>query len=244
MSDGTLHGRAALVTGAAQGIGAQIASSLARCGARVYGIDVQQPQVEWPNGQFIQADVRSPASIDGAMRRIARSEEAIHILVNNAGVGRIAPFIDTDLEMLDLLLETNLRGVFLVTQRVARTMIERKVSGRIINIGSVSADRGVAGSAAYSATKGGVHALTRALAIELSPHGILCNCVIPGPTDTNILRDLPASERSRRVSRVPLGRAAHPEEIASVVTFLAGDGAAFITGQLIAVDGGLSAFGL
>ena len=198
-------------------------------------------------------DVRAPGEIETAVSKALDAYGRIDILVNNAaappGADR-APVVDLDEEAWDIVLDTNLKGAFLCARAVARTMVERGVRGRIVNMGSNCSKVGYPRMAAYCASKFGLIGFTQALAMELAPAGITVNAVCPGAADTDRLdylgrrpdgsfdADLRARQIRERAATVPLGRLAVPEDIAEVVAFLVCDGASYLTGQAINVAGG------
>lgn len=215
--------KTALVTGSAQGIGAATLQALKDAGFNALGLDL--------DGADLRADVTDPASVARALAQVKQ----LDVLVNNAGIlveGRLA---DMPLADFDRQLAVNLRGPFIVTQ-TALPLLPK--GGRIINIASELGYLGRAGASAYAATKGGVLAMTRSWARELAPD-ILVNAVAPGPVDTALLAfDAMTAQDQALETMNPLGRIGQPEEIASVVAFLAGPGATFITGQCFSADGG------
>jgi 3-oxoacyl-[acyl-carrier protein] reductase len=243
-----LAGKVALVTGGSRSIGAAIAKRLAADGAAVALTCSASPgkaeevvrAIEAAGGKALalQADSADP---EGVRRAVARTVEAfggIDILVNNAGIIAIAPIESFSLQDFDRMLAVNIRGLFVATQEVARQMRD---GGRIIHIGSCNSDRlPFAGGSVYALTKGAVAAFTKGLARDLGPRGITVNNVQPGPTETDMN---PATGAFADAARqlVALGRYAKPEEIASLVAYLASPEASFITGASLLADGGYTA---
>jgi len=243
-----LSGKVALVTGAQQGIGRAIAVALARDGADV-GVNFldDAAAAEGVAGEIrglgrravtIQGDVSRAASVESMVKATVDALGPPEVLVNNAGVFPRASFLELAEREWDLVLGVNLKGSFLCAQAVARALVAANRSGAIVNISS-SAVRGDPRGVHYSSSKAGVVGLTRAMALALAPHRIRVNAIAPGLTDTAQPRygntEAQIAERAREI---PLGRIAQPEEIARVAVFLATQEAAWITGELIHVNGG------
>jgi len=240
--------QAAFVTGAQQGIGRAVALALARAGADVavnYLDDagaaarvVRDIEAMGRRAVLVQGDVSVPSQAEAMTATVVKALGGLDVLVNNAGVFPRVPFLEMKEADWDLVLDVNLKGSFFCAQAAARLMVQRGRPGAIVNIAS-QAVRGAVLGVHYSASKGGVVAMTRAMALELAPHGIRVNAVAPGLTDTAQPRyghDEAALAAMARA--VPLGRMARPEDIADVIVFLASDDARFITGETIHANGG------
>lgn len=248
-----LDGLAAVITGAGGGLGRAIALGYAAAGARVAASDVAAARAEEIASCIRQrggaafacaADVTQPAEVEALMARAQREFGAVDVLVNVAGVGLTRSFLKTTLEEWERVIQVNLTGAFLCSQAAARLMAARG-RGAIINISSLSAQRGGSGRAAYGASKAGVTMLTRVMAVELSPLGITVNEIAPGPVDTEmtaITHDAATREAYHRL--IPMRRYATPEEIAEAAVFLASPAARFVNGHTLNVDGGFQAAGL
>ena len=248
MSEGkTLAGKVAIVTGGTRGIGLAIARLLAEDGASVVvsGRDAARLEVAVKELESLGAPAMAVAA-DAAKREDAdRLVEAtrerfgrIDVLVNNAGITRDQLLVRMKDDDWDQVLDTNLRGVFLMTRAVGKVMMRQK-SGRIINIASTAGAMGNPGQVNYSAAKAGVIGLTKAAGRELAHWNILVNAVAPGLIETDMAASIPAEAREAMLQQVPLKRIGQGREVAEVVRFLAGDGASYITGQTIHVNGGL-----
>lgn len=239
-----LEGKIALVTGAAQGMGRAIVRHFAEQGATVYAVDINVDALEETvaglaeRGVVQHCNVADEHSVRAAFERIAVESGRLDILVNNAGIGSHDTFLDTPLEHWNRVLGVNLTGAFLCSREAARLM-SRAGSGAIVNLASTAAITGE-GPSHYCASKAAIMGLTRSTARELAASGIRVNTLVPGPTDTPMMAGIPAEWMESMVKAVPLGRLCQPEEIARVAAFLAGDDASFITGQNIAVNGGMS----
>ena len=236
---GELHGRVALVTGAARGIGAAIADHLEQAGSMVYRADVSRSPVGEGRGT-VSLDVTARDAVRAAIDAIARDHGGLDILVNNAGLLATGPIEDTTGEEWDRLLAVNVTGVFNCVQAAIPAMRGRG-GATIINIASVSAEKGggALGNVWYGTTKAAVVAITRGLGRELGPQGIRVNAIAPAVLDTGMVHELLTPERREKIlARIPLGRLATAEDIARLAVFLASDASAFITGETIAVDGG------
>jgi 2-hydroxycyclohexanecarboxyl-CoA dehydrogenase len=244
----TLAGKVVLVTGAARGIGAGIARAAVEAGARVALCDVAEASVRETAAAIgeravpVVMDVADARSVRGAVAETEARLGPLDVLVNNAGIDVIGPFVESDETTWDRLWAVNLRGTLLATRAVLDGMIARG-RGRIVNLGSDAGRVGSSGEAVYSATKGGVIAFTKTLAREVARHGITVNCVCPGPTDTALLEQVRAYDEKLHASlarAIPLRRLGRPEDVAAAVVFLAGDAAGYITGQTLSVSGGLT----
>jgi 3-oxoacyl-[acyl-carrier protein] reductase len=243
-----LSGKGAVVTGGSRGIGRAIVLRLAQQGADVAfsykgneaAAKATAAEVEKLGRKAvpIQGDATDPAAADALVKAAIDAFGKVDILVNNAGITRDDLIMRMTPEMFREVLETNLFGAFYATKAVTRPMLKAK-GGRIINITSVSGQAGQMGQANYSAAKAGLIGLTKATARELASRGITCNAVAPGFVLTELTQDLPDALKQEITSRTPLGRFGTTEEIAYAVAFLCSDEAAFITGQVLAVDGGL-----
>jgi len=246
-----LEGKVAIVTGAARGIGRAIAIRFALEGARVAIIDLRDAEgrgvvrlIEATGGQacFLRADVSDSAQVQAAVRAVLDRWGTIDILVNDAGICPFESFLEMPEALWEQVLDVNLKGYFLVSQAVARVMVERGIRGRIIAVSSISAEFGGSSQAHYCASKAGINLLVKSMAISLGPHGITVNAVLPGTVETAINREALADPAARDYwsKRAPLGRLGQPEDIAGPVLFFATDDSAWCTGALLVVDGGTS----
>ena len=243
----SLNGKTALVTGASRGIGRAIALRLAEDGANVAVIYagsadkaeavVNEITALGVNAKAYRCNVADSAAVNETVKAVTNDLGKIDILVNNAGITRDGLMLRMKDEDFDAVLDTTLKGA--VTRiRACYSGFIRKKSGRIINISSVSGIMGNAGQANYSASKAGVIGLTKSVARELASRGITCNAVAPGFIQTDMTENL--GDNNPLLNSIPLGRMGKPEDIAAAVAFLASDSAAYITGEVLKVDGGLA----
>ena len=223
-----LDGKTALVTGASRGIGRAIALCLAGMGA----------QVAINYAEIVQADVSDAAAVDEMVKAVTEKFGGIDILVNNAGITRDGLLMRMKEEDFDAVVNTNLKGMFHVTKAVSKLMMKKR-AGRIVNMASVVGIMGNAGQANYTASKGGVIALTKTTAKELGSRNVRCNAVAPGFIQSKMTDVLPDDVKKAYMDTIPLKRFGTAEDIAKCVAFLAGPDAAYITGQIISVNGGM-----
>jgi 3-oxoacyl-[acyl-carrier protein] reductase len=243
-----LAGKAAVVTGGSRGIGRAIALRLATQGADVAfsyrgnaaAAEDTAAAIRALGRQALpfQGDVTDPEAAEGLVKAAVASFGKVDILVNNAGITRDDLIMRMSLDAWRSVLETNLFGAFYAIKAVSRPMLKAR-GGRIINISSVSGQAGQTGQANYSSAKAGLIGLTKATARELASRGITCNAVAPGFVLTELTKDLPQNLQDEITARTPLGRFGTTEDVANAVAFLASDEAGYITGQVLAVDGGL-----
>jgi 3-oxoacyl-[acyl-carrier protein] reductase len=239
-----LTGRVALVTGSTRGIGRAIATTLAGSGARVAVVGRERARAEEAASQIsaeargFSCDVSDTASVAALVEEVEKSFGSLDILVNNAGLTRdnlLMRIKDAD---WDAVLDANLRGAFASIRAASRGMMKRRW-GRIINIASIVGIMGNKGQANYSASKAGLIGLTKSVAKELGSRNILCNAVAPGFIETDMTAAMTPVARAALSSQIPLERLGKPEDIAGTVAFLASEHAAYITGQVFVVDGGM-----
>lgn len=240
------EGRTVIVTGSSRGIGKAIAEKLGKLGANVVLHATSEAVLETLK-EFetmgIKAvasigDIRNAEDVKALFSKAVEAFGGVDILINNAGVTKDKPMAMMSEDDWDTVLDTNLKGSFLCSKAAAKLMIKRKY-GRIINISSVVGAYGNAGQANYSASKGGLIALTKTTAKEFAPRGITCNAVTPGFIESQMTEILPEELKQKYLEKIALGRFGTPEEVANVVAFLASEEAGYITGQVIDIDGGL-----
>lgn len=245
------HGKVALITGSSSGIGQQIARRLGREGCSVVidyhtspdGASQTKTDIEAAGGKaiIVQANIMKMTDIDNLVEQAYTQLGGCDILVNDAGVERHAPFLESTEEDYDLVLNTNLKACYFLTQRFCQRLVAANKPGRVINISSVHEDMVFPNFASYCAAKGGMRMLMRDLAMELGPNNITVNNVAPGaistPINAHLLSDKP--ELNALLNNIPLGRLGTTEDVAGVVAFLASDEGAYVTGSTYFVDGGL-----
>ena len=245
-----LEGRVAIVTGAAQGIGAACAQRLSQDGAAValWDVDDARGQAlatalvdQGRRAVYLHCDVSRAAEVKVALAGTLQAFGHVDALVNNAGIFKAADFLDITEADWDAVLAVNLKGSFLVGQTVAREMVKAGQGGAIVNMSSVNGVLAIPNIASYNASKGGVNQLTRAMALALADHGIRVNAVAPGTIATELAaRAVLGSDeaKARILGRTPLRRLGEPAEIADVVAFLLSSAASYMTGEIVYVDGG------
>ncbi|GAA0835059.1 MULTISPECIES: 3-oxoacyl-ACP reductase FabG [Marinomonas] len=240
----SLEGKIALVTGATRGIGKAIASALVEQGATVIGTATSESGAQsiseylGENGKGWVLDVSSADSVDAVIKEINAEYGAPTILVNNAGITRDNLMMRMKEDEWDQVINTNLSSVFRVTKACLRGMTKAKF-GRVISISSVVGSMGNGGQTNYSAAKAGLEGFSRSLAAEIGSRGITVNCVAPGFIETDMTKVLPEEHKAKLVEKVPASRLGQPEEIAAAVAFLASNGAGYITGETLHVNGGM-----
>jgi NAD(P)-dependent dehydrogenase (short-subunit alcohol dehydrogenase family) len=256
---GKLAGRVALVTGASRGIGRAIVARCAREGAAVAinyitgpepvqgkdnraDADALAAEIRGAGGRAlaVEADVADGARVQAMVDRVAQELGTVDVLVNNAGIETIVPFLELTEAQYQRVLDVNLKGEWLCAQAVVKRLVAEGKPGAIVNIASIQSGMALPGRSHYAPSKRGVEALTRNLSTELAPHNIRVNCINPGLIATDMTDWVMKDEQILPVilDRIPLHRAGDPDEIAKVVVFLAGDDASYVTGQCIYVDGG------
>lgn len=240
-----LAGQTAIVTGGNRGIGSGIARQLAAAGARVAvvsrneeGARAAAATLPGQGHSGFACDISDGPAVDALIKRVEQEMASVDILVNNAGITEDNLLVRLSDDAWDRVLDTNLKGAFHTTRAVARGMMRRR-TGRIINITSVVGVTGNRGQANYAASKAGLIGLTKAVAKELAARGVLCNAVAPGFIETEMTAGLSAEAREALLGQIALRRLGTPDDVAGVVRFLAGPAGAYITGQVIVVDGGM-----
>jgi 3-oxoacyl-[acyl-carrier protein] reductase len=247
---GRFRGKVAVVTGASRGIGRATALALGKAGASVVlvGRDAQRLRSAeqelsrlGSRAVVVVADITRRAEVERLTREAYREFKAVHLLVNNAGVYPVTPFLEMAEAEWDAVLDTNLKGVFLTTQAIARRMVAQRVAGRIVNVSSTSSLVARPGCAHYATSKAGLNQLTRVLAVELAPHAITVNALCPGLIGTDRVQELSrinVAEHQTKLARIPMARLGTPEEIAAGILFLLSDEASYFTGSVHYADGG------
>ena len=243
----TFEGKTAIVTGAARGIGFEIARLLAEGAATVVLVDVLEDALRDAAGKLpgakavltYKTDVTDEAAVEQMIEDVIEKCGRVDILVNNAGITRDDLVLRMDADEWDLVMKVNLKGTFLMTKHASRYMVRQKY-GRIVNMASVSGLVGNPGQANYSASKAGVEGFTRTVARELARKNICCNAIAPGFIDTDMTRVLPEKAKEAALGAIPLQRMGTPVEVARAVCFLASDDASYITGHVLPVDGGMA----
>ena len=245
----SLQGKCALVTGGSRGIGRAVCLELARQGARVavnYAGNaaaaeetVKACQDLGAEAFAIQADVADAAACDAMVKEVLARFGRVDILVNNAGVTRDGLMLTMKESDWDTVLDTNLKGAFQCMKAVYRPMMKQKY-GRVVNLSSIVGLRGNAGQANYAASKAGLIGLTKSMAKELAARNVTVNAVAPGFIDTDMTAALPEKAREAMLASIPMGRLGQAEDVARAVAFFAGDESAYVTGQVLCVDGGMA----
>ena len=242
-----LSGNVVLVTGAGRGMGKSIARRLTEEGARVAVTDVDEKSALETAGELdgaagFRLDITDAAEVRTCVGEITAALGPIDALVNNAGWDQLSPFLDTDEDLWDRIIDINLRGPIRMTKAVLPGMVERQ-AGRVVNISSDAGRVGSTGEAVYSACKAGIIGFSKTVAREMARHGITVNAICPGPTATPLLESM-VGEHEKLIESlkrgIPLGRLGAPEDIAGAVAFMVSDDAGFITGQTLSVSGGLT----
>ncbi len=245
-----LEDRVAVITGAAQGIGAACAERLSRDGAAVALWDVDDARGQaladdlasrGARAIYQHCNVAATVEVDAALAATLQAFGRVDALINNAGIFKAAEFLDVTEADWDAVISVNLKGAFLVGQAVARAMVGMKTGGTIVNMSSVNGVMAIPNIASYNASKGGVNQLTRVMALALADHGIRVNAVAPGTIATELAaKAVLGSEaaKQRILSRTPMKRLGEPAEIADVCAFLTSDASSYITGEIVTIDGG------
>jgi 3-oxoacyl-[acyl-carrier protein] reductase len=245
-----LSGKVALVTGASRGIGAVVASRLAQAGAKV-GVNfhasselatIVVDKINKAGGEaiLVGGDVSQEDKAEAVVKQLVEYFGSIDILVNNAGINKDQLLIRMKTEDFDSVMNVNLRGAFLCT-RFAMTHMIRQRSGRVINMSSVVGLSGNPGQANYAAAKAGLVGLTKAVAREVASRNVTVNALAPGYIVTSMVEEIPEDKQEKILARIPMGRFGTPEDVAEAVIFLSSDGASYITGQVLTIDGGMIA---
>jgi NAD(P)-dependent dehydrogenase (short-subunit alcohol dehydrogenase family) len=243
-----LKNKIAIVTGSRRGIGRSITLELAKEGAKVVISDIDLKECQnvcdeikkiGSDAIAVKCDVSKKRDVDAMVKKTIQKFKRIDILINNAGVVLMKPFVQMTEKDWDFVLDINLKGVFLCTNAVAKQMVKQK-GGKIISIASIAGKVGFMNTSAYCASKAGIINLTRELAMELSPHNINVNVVAPGVIATKMTEDMLKDKKTKEflLANTPLGRVGNPEEIGKAVIFLASNDSNFITGHTLVVDGG------
>ncbi|NYS76447.1 MULTISPECIES: 3-oxoacyl-ACP reductase FabG [Halomonadaceae] len=242
-----LHEKVAVVTGSGRGLGAAMAERLADEGARIVVVDIDGEAARQVSESLtkqghdnlaIACNVADRAQVSALFRQVTDHFGRLDVLVNNAGITRDAAFLTMTDDQWNQVIDVNLTSMFICTQEAARYMVEQQ-SGRIVCISSLSGNEGNFGQANYSAAKAGVIGFVKSLSKELARKGVLINAVSPGFIESEMTAQVPEKVRDKLIARVPQGRGGLPEEVASVVAFLASDDAAYVNGQTLNVNGGM-----
>ena len=250
MSAAELSGQVALVTGASRGIGAAIACRLAQAGAKV-GVNYNSSReaatmvvdgIVSNGGEalLVEGDVSQESCAESAVKQVVEQWQRIDILVNNAGINRDRLLLRMSPSDWDQVLDVNLRGAFLCTKFVMPHFIKQR-KGRVVNISSVVGISGNPGQANYAAAKAGLIGFTKAVAREVASRSVTVNALAPGFVTTGMVEEMPEKKRQQILDRIPMGRIGSVQDVAEAALFLCGEGAGYITGQVLAIDGGLIA---
>jgi NAD(P)-dependent dehydrogenase (short-subunit alcohol dehydrogenase family) len=250
---GLFREKVALITGGTRGLGAAAARRFVEEGAFVAVVGRDEiaanqfvASLHAPSGAaFYKADVRDADAATEVIARVVERFGGLDILINSAGGSKLVSFLETDPATLETMLAVNLKGTFFFAQAAARAMIEKRHGGSIINMSSVSGQRGSTLRAAYGMAKSAIIQLTKVMAVELAPYGIRVNAIAPGPIETRAAteRHLPTT-RGAYIRTIPMRRYGTPEEVAATAMFLASDAASYVTGHILNVDGGFCAAGI
>lgn len=245
-----MENKTVIVTGAGRGIGAEIATRFAEAGADIVGAARTESELERTvdrveghgvRGLAVPTDLSQADDVDHLVDRVLELSGVPDVLVNNAAANLAGDPLSQDAVDLDTMVSVNLRGLYLLSQRVAQEQIDTGVEGRIVNVSSIVGHLGVPAMTLYGGTKAAVHGVTRGLAAELAPHGITVNSVSPGMTRVDRIEDLMAEKGELYdVDRIPAGRLGTPEDVADSCLFLASDLAGYVTGEDLRVDGGVT----